>query len=61
MGEIYYSFDGDEWCEGCSGWDGESIRCDCGSRRVYWECMVIKCTHKDKNCAGCEYATARAD
>ncbi len=21
----------------CAGWDGESRRCDCGNRRVYWE------------------------
>jgi hypothetical protein len=21
----------------CSGWDGESRRCDCGNRRVSWE------------------------
>lgn len=20
----------------CAGWDGESHRCDCGNRRVYW-------------------------
>jgi len=20
----------------CGGWDGESRRCDCGNRRVYW-------------------------
>ena len=20
----------------CSGWDGESRRCECGNRRVYW-------------------------
>jgi hypothetical protein len=36
-------FDGqncaDSWDEGanCMGWDGESHRCDCGNRRVYWE------------------------
>jgi len=22
---------------GCDGWDGESRRCNCGNRRVYWE------------------------
>lgn len=21
----------------CAGWDGESRRCDCGNRRVYWD------------------------
>lgn len=31
------SFDGDEYCEECAGWDGESRRCECGNRRVYWE------------------------
>ncbi len=20
----------------CAGWDGESRRCECGNRRVYW-------------------------
>lgn len=25
----------------CLGWDGESRRCDCGNRRVYWA------THKN--------------
>lgn len=24
-------------CDACMGWDGESRRCDCGNRRVYWE------------------------
>ena len=23
-------------CDDCGGWDGESRRCDCGNRRVYW-------------------------
>lgn len=23
-------------CDDCSGWDGESPRCLCGNRRVYW-------------------------
>lgn len=34
------SFDGDENCGEfgeCGGWDGESHRCGCGNRRVYWE------------------------
>ena len=30
------SFDGDDGCENCKGWDGTSNRCDCGNRRVYW-------------------------
>ena len=30
------SFNGDDNCENCSGWDGESRRCDCGNRRVSW-------------------------
>lgn len=30
------SFNGDEYCENCSGWDGESRRCECGNRRVSW-------------------------
>lgn len=32
-----YSFAGEDNCEGCSGWDGVSHRCNCGNRRVYWE------------------------
>jgi hypothetical protein len=32
----FVSFDGDEFCEGCRGWDGMSRRCDCGNRRVEW-------------------------
>ena len=29
-------FSGDDNCEGCAGWDGESRRCECGNRRVGW-------------------------
>ncbi len=25
-----------ESSSGCAGWDGNSRRCDCGNRRVYW-------------------------
>jgi hypothetical protein len=38
----FTDFDGmncDDWLpdgEFCAGWDGESRRCDCGNRRVYW-------------------------
>lgn len=31
-----HSFNGDDNCEGCSGWDGISRRCQCGNRRVSW-------------------------
>jgi hypothetical protein len=31
------SFNGDDSCEDCEGWDGESNRCECGNRRVCWE------------------------
>ena len=27
----------------CGGWDGESRRCECGNRRVYWA------PHEDEN------------
>jgi hypothetical protein len=30
-------FGGDDECIDCSGWDGESRRCQCGNRRVSWE------------------------
>ena len=30
------SFSGDDNCENCNGWDGESRRCSCGNRRVSW-------------------------
>jgi len=42
-------FDGDENCGEygeCGGWDGESRRCNCGNRRVYWE-MGYGCTFRD--------------
>jgi hypothetical protein len=34
----YIDFDGMNCDEenNCNGWDGESRRCDCGNRRVYW-------------------------
>lgn len=32
----YHNFSGDDNCENCAGWDGESHRCDCGNRRVCW-------------------------
>lgn len=34
--DTYYSFGGDDSCEGCFGWDGVSRRCYCGNRRVDW-------------------------
>lgn len=33
----FVSFSGEDDCEGCSGWDMKSNRCECGNRRVYWE------------------------
>ena len=30
------NFSGDDNCENCNGWDGESRRCSCGNRRVSW-------------------------
>lgn len=33
----FISFGGDDNCEGCSGWDMEEPRCECGTRRVGWE------------------------
>jgi hypothetical protein len=33
-----FDFGGDDYCENCSGWDGEDRRCSCGNRRVSWEC-----------------------
>lgn len=32
-----FEFDGDDYCEDCAGWDGESHRCECGNRRMSWE------------------------
>jgi hypothetical protein len=37
IGVLITSFGGDDYCEGCSGWDMESHRCACGNRRVAWE------------------------
>lgn len=34
---VMFSFSGEDYCENCSGWDGERHRCECGNRRVYWE------------------------
>lgn len=34
--EGYISFDGDDYCEDCPGWDGFSHRCECGNRRMDW-------------------------
>lgn len=31
-----FSFSGEDNCENCEGWDGESHRCECGNRRVGW-------------------------
>lgn len=33
----FISFGGDDNCAGCVGWDMESNRCECGTRRVGWE------------------------
>jgi len=34
----FFSFTGNDQCDdSCKGWDGESHRCECGSRRVAWE------------------------
>lgn len=42
LSEGMFDFNGqncDDWGDGpsCTGWDGESRRCDCGNRRVSWE------------------------
>lgn len=36
---VVFDFSGDDYCKDCGGWDGESHRCFCGNRRVYWEAM----------------------
>ena len=35
-GEKFIDFDGQNCSGPCSGWDGESNRCECGNRRVDW-------------------------
>lgn len=42
----FHSFDGDDCCEDCSGWNGKSHRCECGNRRMYWE-AGWDCTFKN--------------
>lgn len=41
MADAYVEFQGqncDDWDDvGCGGWDGESRRCECGNRRVFWQ------------------------
>ncbi len=41
----WYDFEGDRsGCdENCRGWDGVSHRCDCGNRRVAWQCSKREC------------------
>jgi len=37
--DYHISFDGhncNDIDNNCAGWDGQSNRCDCGNRRVYW-------------------------
>ena len=34
--DTLYSFNGDQNCEECCGWDGNNRRCSCGNRRVEW-------------------------
>ena len=53
----FVSFGGDDYCSGCDGWDGESHRCQCGNRRVYWE----TCGDFEDYEAGRAYASAQAD
>ena len=41
--DVFTDFDGKN-CDdlddnSCAGWDGESRRCECGNRRVYWATM----------------------
>lgn len=38
-------FCGDDYCEDCGGWDGDSRRCSCGNRRVCWSTDL--CTFKE--------------
>ena len=35
-GRDFWDFEGDDYCQDCSGWDGKSKRCECGNRRVCW-------------------------
>ena len=36
--DTFISFCGQDGCsDECEGWDGESRRCQCGNRRVYWD------------------------
>jgi hypothetical protein len=62
--DLWYSFADNEGCDDdCRGWDGESPRCDCGNRRVYWDCVFSsKCACKlvgDKQ--KCENAYPQVD
>lgn len=63
MEKTWYEFDGNENCdESCRGWDGLSNRCDCGNRRVYWECMKSDCSCSTiPSTANCEHSFPMAD
>jgi hypothetical protein len=60
--ETWYSFAGDDNCEDCRGWDGIEYRCDCGNRRVYWDCekRTCECKTVDQK-AECQHCFANAD
>lgn len=34
----FISFDGQNCIDPCSGWNGTARRCECGNRRVSWQC-----------------------
>lgn len=63
MTEDWINFEGNDDCdETCRGWDGEGRRCECGNRRVGWECILDEC-NKEKgteDCANCSYGYATA-
>ncbi len=59
LGDGFTDFDDNNCAESamddgasCAGWDGESRRCSCGNRRVYWE------TSRDKDGKFYAYAVA---
>ena len=49
----FFIFHGNDNCKAsCRGWDGKSDRCDCGERRIEWDCDYSDDYFKNPTCFG---------